>query len=753
MRRRSFWAAELVAVYAGLASLRADEGLGLAWMALLLGPLAVALIFRWLESWSEARDPSLGSAVRAVVAGAAVAFAGATCSAAFTRDAIVAFGAAIASVGGVAAAQRFPSEGGVLAPPRGAGPAALPIAAVAAAQALALLGKVGPALGFLPPAQVVAWGIAAASLFAGAVLLTTTGRALLLRRLELGVTERAAASLQLAGAIWLAAIGSVAFGVVSLGFAMPAAALGSSITTSLAAATHDATAVARWSRVGAALLAAAVPPALLAGWLSRWRPESAAVATLVGALAAAAAGLAAPALGRLIARERTQRERATTAAAEATRDPDPVVAVERALLVLRERGGQRLSGVSLYRLDPPTVTRVDRAGYVATEAAELPLMLAALANDEPFGVGRTEALRAAEVRRPEIRPATAWLVDRGIEAVVSVREEAGVAGLLAITRTATRGHVDLEEARALRELADRMGAAIAAGGALARSLTRENEARATTISANEQIETLTHDQRRTALHREAMTRLLARPARAAAFGPASRSALERIERLATTSRALTLLATAGSDAVAWAAVFHLASDRRAEPFVVVDGVSAAKESLAFWREATTSPLDAAGGGTLAIVDAQVLPLEVQSWLGAAATRAGFVVAIPQTASTLLARGTLHELLANTLGDRAVAIPPLVSRPEDLRALAQAHLSRACARRGVDAFAIEPAALAELLEHAWPGDELELAALMTRAALSARGPLVTRADLAALGFSPLPVDARTSTHPRPSRKRA
>jgi len=742
-----------VAVYSALAGLRADEGRGLSWMALLLGPLAVALVFRWLESWSAERDPSLGNAVRAVVAGTAVAFAGATCSAPFTRDTIVAFGAAIASVGGLLAAQRFPSEGGILAPPKNVGPSTLPVLALVLAQALALLGKVGASIGVYVPLPIVAWGVGASSLFAGTLLVVTSARALLLRRLELGVPERASAALQLAVAMWLAAIGSVGFGVLSISFAMPAATLASAISTSLAASTHDASAVARWSRIGVAFVSAAVPPALLAGWLARLRPELASVFVMVGTLAGAAAGLAAPLLGKLLAPERTQRERATLAAALATLHPDPVVAIERALLALRERGGPRLSGVSLYRIDPPTVSRVDRAGYVTTEAAELPPMLAALANDEPLGVARTEALRAAEVRRPDIRPQTAWLTDRGIEAVVAVREDAGIAALLAISRTPGRGHVDLDEARALRDLADRMGAAIASGGALARSLARENEARTTTITASERIEDLTRERTRAALYREAATQLLARPARAAAFGPASRSAIERIERLASTSRVMTLLATAGSDAIAWAAAFHLASERCAEPFVVVDGVTAAKERLAFWREGSTSPLDATGAGTLVVVDAHVLPHDVQSWLGAAATRAGFVVAIPQTASALLAKGSMHERLADALGDRAIAIPTLSSRPEDLRALAQDHLSRACARRGVDAFALEPSALAELLEHAWPGDELELAALMTRAALSARGPLVTRADLADIGFTVQPVRPRTTTRPPPSRKRA
>ena len=68
--RRSFWAAELVAIYSALASVRADDGRGLSWMALFVGPLAVALVFRWLDTWPATRDPALGHAARAVATGA-----------------------------------------------------------------------------------------------------------------------------------------------------------------------------------------------------------------------------------------------------------------------------------------------------------------------------------------------------------------------------------------------------------------------------------------------------------------------------------------------------------------------------------------------------------------------------------------------------------------------------------------------------------------------------------------------------------
>lgn len=723
----------------GASELGASEGRGPAWLAVVLGPLVVVLVFRHLEARDVDDDrvpEGARSAARAITAGVVVAGVACTSASDALREIGLAAGAALASVGALIAAQRFPSEGGLLAPPRDAAPRAELGAAIAlgAAHVAALLLLVTPAhatRGVPPLAREAA--VPAAALFGAALVLAACGRALVARRLELGVADRAGASLQVAAIAILAAVGASAAGIVRPQVSLPLAAAIASMVTAAAAVTRDATAVRSAGRVVAAVLLSALPPSLLAAWLARVEPRAAGVAALVAALAAAAGGLAAPALGRLLGPERTRRERAIALASDAALHPEPHVAIERALLALRDHGGPRLAEAALYRLAPAEVLRVDRGGYVVTEAAEVPPTLLALAEAEPLGIVRAEALRAAEVRRADVRPLAAWLTDRRIGAGVVIHDESGAAALLAVPRGPRDSVLELDEARALRRLADRIGAAAAAGAALARSLEREADARRLSLARDSEAGALRVALERGARHLEATTGVLARPARVAAYGPASRGALERVERLAETSRVLTLLAPPGIDATAWAAVWHLASPRRAATFLVVDGVSAAREPLSFWREPTTSPLEGVADGTLLLLDPQALPMDVQSYLGASAERIALAVAVPRTASALVGEGRLHERLADPLGDRAVAIPPLAARAEDLRGLVQEHLARAGVRLRGTPLAVDGPALAELLEHTWPGNDVELAAVLTRAAVVASGSTITRADLAAIGF--------------------
>jgi transcriptional regulator of acetoin/glycerol metabolism len=68
--------------------------------------------------------------------------------------------------------------------------------------------------------------------------------------------------------------------------------------------------------------------------------------------------------------------------------------------------------------------------------------------------------------------------------------------------------------------------------------------------------------------------------------------------------------------------------------------------------------------------------------------------------------------------------------------------------------VDPAALALLIEHTFPGNDAELRDLLGRAAQVAHGPTVTAADLAAVGFrqradaTPLPTPAPLPAGRRP-----
>jgi DNA-binding NtrC family response regulator len=211
--------------------------------------------------------------------------------------------------------------------------------------------------------------------------------------------------------------------------------------------------------------------------------------------------------------------------------------------------------------------------------------------------------------------------------------------------------------------------------------------------------------------------------------------VEQLERLGEAGRPIALLSAPGVDAVAWAALAHLASPRRAGPLAVVDGCSPAMHDLAHWRDAEVSPLVAAAGGSLVIIDAHALPVDVQSYLGAALPEdGGIIVSLPATVDTLAASGRLSERLADRLGDRTVALPTLESRSEDLRALSLEHLARIGVRLGRQPLGLAPRALATLLEHTWPGNDAELYATLLRAALVTEGDVIGLKDLGRSGFA-------------------
>jgi DNA-binding NtrC family response regulator len=125
---------------------------------------------------------------------------------------------------------------------------------------------------------------------------------------------------------------------------------------------------------------------------------------------------------------------------------------------------------------------------------------------------------------------------------------------------------------------------------------------------------------------------------------------------------------------------------------------------------------------------------VQGYLAAALPDdVGLIVTVPATVDALVASGRMSERLADRLGDRAVALPPLAARAEDLRALSLEHLGRIGVRLGTRPLGLAPKALAALLEHGWPANDAELYATLLRAALVAEGEVIGVKELAKIGF--------------------
>ena len=109
-------------------------------------------------------------------------------------------------------------------------------------------------------------------------------------------------------------------------------------------------------------------------------------------------------------------------------------------------------------------------------------------------------------------------------------------------------------------------------------------------------------------------------------------------------------------------------------------------------------------------------------------RARVIAATNRELASEVEAGRFREDLYHRVNLVTLHIPPLRRRKEDIDALAQHFLQRANAELGKTLRGFEPALLARLREHDWPGNVRELEHVIKRAALTARGPLLTVHDL-------------------------
>lgn len=741
LRVRSLWLALAAVLYVGFAALQAAGGRGLPWLAIAALPIALVFSFRWTEPREGRRAETTAlAATRVAVTGACVLAAARTSPPTPGLLALENVGVAVASMAALVAVARVASLGGLLEPR----PAARRLDAAAFGALLWTVAIALPAIQALWPSRaadappwLVPYATLAASIGALGLALAATARLFALRRLELGVGDRARAALALTATALLVSVLASAAGLAPPERLLPVGATVAALLTCWTAIAEEPTTVARALRVTLAAAILAGPFALAAVFAAHAFPGRAAPAVFVACVAAAVAGIAAPLAARRFAPLGARWLDAFDAATRAAMNPDPDRALEAALMALRDTAGRAHASPSLFRISPPEAITIDRGGFVHVERAELPAALVELAGLEPEQVLRLEALRGVEVRRPEVRPVAAWLEQRGIAAAAIVRDDDEPIAALAIAGGSRRTPMSLDEARALGTLAARLGAVVGVSSMLARSRERELAERARAERLEREVAEVRAALERDARRLDAIATSVARPARVASYGPASRTAVEQLERLAAEGRPIALLTAPGIDAAAWAALAHLASPRKGALLVVVEGTSPEMSSLELFRDPERSPLRAAAGGTLVILDADALPRPVQSYVAVALGEdTGLVASLPSTVDALVAAGRLDERLADRLGDRAVALPTLAARGEDLRALALDHLARVGVKLRGRPIGLDPYALARLGEHVWPGNDAELASVLVRAALVAEGDTIGRRDLDAAGFAPI-----------------
>ncbi len=769
---RSYWAAAGTVAYVALGGLSAQQGM-LPWLSLFGLPLALAAVWRRTLAPRGGSQLKLNQAARSSLRwtswGAALwlsARAGPVGSPAF--DALANLGAGSALAGCLFTLARIEGSGGVLLPSR----ATRSLDAVIFTSFLFAIATAIPATrALLPPHWVrldplaIDYATTAAGIAGLLVLVAGTWRLRMLRRLELGVGDRASGALALALTAFAIAVPAAIFDVAPPDRILPVAVVVASLLCAWTATTPEPTTVSAALRGILSVVLLGVPTLLIAGLLVRAVPEQGGPIVLGACLVSIVVGLIARAVARPLGPEQSRWLTAIHAATENALLPEPDEAIRSALVALTRAAPTPNARPELWRNDPPEVLSVDVAGYLHVDKVDAPDKLYELAQREPERTVRAEVLNAVQVRRPDVRSLLGWFESRGAFCATVVSDDDGPIGFILLPKGNRRSPMTLEEARAARNLADRLSALLAVSSALARSRERELAATARADAIDDERQRLEHIIATEAGRNRVGPDLLDRQLVASAHGPAARAALEQLERIGRLNRPLILSAELGSDPIPWAAVAHLASPRRGGPFVTIDGAAPQEHTLERWQASETSPLALADGGSLVISELSALPLEVQDAIAQKLSErpstvsassilpVSLVAVLHRSPGTLAEGGKLSKALSRWLGDSVVTVPPLRQRAEDLRSLVLGRMTRiGLALRG-EPMGVEASALRLLMEHTWPGNEHELDAVLTLAARKATGSALTGRDLASAGFRPdLPLPPAVTPLPAPSRRR-
>jgi transcriptional regulator with PAS, ATPase and Fis domain len=262
--------------------------------------------------------------------------------------------------------------------------------------------------------------------------------------------------------------------------------------------------------------------------------------------------------------------------------------------------------------------------------------------------------------------------------------------------------------------------------------------------------------------------------------PAFNAALSSVQRVAPSMLPVLLLGESGTGKELFARAVHEASDRAGGPFVVVDcsGLTETlfeSELFGYEKGAFTGAnarkkglVETAEGGTLFLDEMGDVPLSMQVKLlrlietgtfrrvgGIETRQADFrlVAATHKPLQQMVADGRFRQDLYYRISAFPIHLPPLRERAEDIPLLVDSFL-----QRGADArhrIAVEPAAMARLQAHDWPGNIRELRNLLDRARLFADDGIVHAEHLPeSVGAAPpRAVSAASPPAAAPSRARA
>ncbi|MDX1440068.1 MAG: sigma-54 dependent transcriptional regulator, partial [Rubricoccaceae bacterium] len=231
---------------------------------------------------------------------------------------------------------------------------------------------------------------------------------------------------------------------------------------------------------------------------------------------------------------------------------------------------------------------------------------------------------------------------------------------------------------------------------------------------------------------------------------------QAIERAAPTGSRVLITGPAGSGKEVAARMLHKLSHRATQPFVVINCATMAPESMEL--ELFGAESDRAGGevtpariglfeqahmGTLLLDEIGDMPMETQGKIVRALQEQTFVrvggtrkihVDVRVVATTTrdlkdeITKGRMREDLYYRLNTISIDLPALRHRREDIPLLAAHFLDRYATGPRSHLKGFEPEALDALRKYHWPGNVRELENTVERAAVLARGDLITLADL-------------------------
>jgi DNA-binding NtrC family response regulator/pSer/pThr/pTyr-binding forkhead associated (FHA) protein len=222
---------------------------------------------------------------------------------------------------------------------------------------------------------------------------------------------------------------------------------------------------------------------------------------------------------------------------------------------------------------------------------------------------------------------------------------------------------------------------------------------------------------------------------------AMRSLLDQLDAALDPSVAVLLIGEPGSGRELVARSLHQSSDRAAGPFLTASCGGAELRQIEVDLFGAEVPgrdgrplrregkLVLAAGGTLLLQDVDQLPLvlqgrlvrflrtgevEASGSLAAEASTARLVATSTAPLDPLVANGSFRGDLAYRLAQVTVHVPPLRERREDLPLLLQAAINRFCHATGKRVQGIGLRAMGLLTRYAWPGNLLELEAVVRQA---------------------------------------